>query len=183
MMKNDTDRIQRDANVRNLDNSDENRDPITDAPGAHPLGTGVGATGGGVAGAAIGAVGGPIGAAVGLAAGAVLGGLAGKGVAEQIDPTVEDAYWREEYGNRPYNNPDAPYESYQSAYRTGYEGFGRYPGRSYEEVESDLRRDYEAGQNENGLSWERAKQATRDAWERVKDTMSSDDDDSYRNLR
>ncbi|MGZ8901027.1 MAG: glycine zipper family protein, partial [Limisphaerales bacterium] len=43
-------------------NADANRDPITGAPGAHPVGTGVGATGGGAAGAAIGAaVGGPVG--------------------------------------------------------------------------------------------------------------------------
>ena len=33
--------------------TDANRDPITGAPGAHPVGTGVGATGGGAAGAAI----------------------------------------------------------------------------------------------------------------------------------
>ena len=34
--------------------TDANRDPITGAPGAHPVGTGVGAAGGGAAGAAIG---------------------------------------------------------------------------------------------------------------------------------
>src|SRR5438045_3041599 len=77
--------------------TDANRDPITGAPGAHPVGTGVGATGGALAGAAAGAVAGPIGAAVGLVAGAVVGGLAGKGVAEKIDPTVEDAYWKDNY--------------------------------------------------------------------------------------
>jgi hypothetical protein len=72
---------------------DANRDPITGAPGAHPVGTGVGATGGGAAGAAIGAaVGGPVGAAVGLAAGAIAGGLAGKGAAEAVNPTAEDGY-------------------------------------------------------------------------------------------
>ena len=40
---------------------DQNRDPISGAPGAHPLGTGAGAASGGVAGAAVGlAVGGPV---------------------------------------------------------------------------------------------------------------------------
>mgnify|MGYP003391712891 CR=1 FL=1 len=35
-------------------------------------------------------------ALVGTAAvGAIVGGLAGKGVAEMVDPTAEDAYWRE----------------------------------------------------------------------------------------
>lgn len=68
-----------------------NRDPISGALGAHPIGTGVGAAAGGVAaGAAIGSVAGPVGTAVGAAAGAIVGGLAGKGVAESIDPTVDD---------------------------------------------------------------------------------------------
>lgn len=180
-MKDDMDRIQRDVDDPELVARDENRDPISGAPGAHPLGTGVGAASGGVAGAAVGSVGGPVGAAVGMVAGAVAGGLAGKGVAEQIDPTVEDAYWREEYVNRAYINEGEPYELYEPAFRTGYEGFGRYQGRTYDEVEVDLQRDYESSRGNTGLSWERAKQATRDAWERVKDSVSSDD--SPRNPR
>jgi outer membrane lipoprotein SlyB len=114
-----------------------NRDPITGAIGAHPVGTGIGAAAGGAAvGAAIGAVAGPVGTAIGMAAGAIAGGLAGKGVAEKIDPTAEDAYWRTTYSSRSYVDKDTPYDIYQSAYRTGYEGFGRYAGKSYEEVES-----------------------------------------------
>ena len=50
---------------------DLNRDPITDEPGSHPVGTGVGATGGAVAGAAAGAIGWPVGMAVGGVVGAV----------------------------------------------------------------------------------------------------------------
>src|SRR5436190_2869250 len=80
-----------------------NRDPITGAPGAHPVGTGLGAAAGGMAaGAAAGSVAGPAGAAVGAAVGAVVGGLAGKGIAERIDPTVEEAYWADQYSREPY---------------------------------------------------------------------------------
>ncbi|MEP7261778.1 MAG: hypothetical protein ABI669_11275, partial [Usitatibacter sp.] len=80
-----------------------NKDPITGAPGAHPIGTGIGAAAGGMAaGAAVGTVAGPVGTVIGAAVGAVVGGLAGKGVAEKIDPTLEEAYWRENYVNRPY---------------------------------------------------------------------------------
>ena len=43
-----------------LPEGDSNLDPITGEPGAHPVGTGVGATGGALTGAAIGAVGGPV---------------------------------------------------------------------------------------------------------------------------
>src|SRR3954466_6598444 len=85
---------------------DSNPDPITGAPGSHPVGTGVGAAGGGAAGtwagAAIGgAGGGPVGAVVGGVAGAVAGafggGAAGKAVAENVDPTVERDYWSKNY--------------------------------------------------------------------------------------
>jgi uncharacterized protein YcfJ len=145
-----------------------NRDPITGAPGAHPVGTGIGAAAGGAAaGAAIGTVAGPVGTAVGMAAGAIAGGLAGKSVAEKIDPTVEDTYWRTTYISRSYVDKDSQYDIYQSAYRTGYEGYGRYPGKRYEEVESDLQRDYEKTRRTAGLEWSKAKHATKDAWLRL----------------
>ena len=146
--------------------TDANRDPITGTPGAHPVGTGIGATGGAAAGAAIGAVAGPVGAAVGLVAGAIAGGLAGKGVAEKMDPTAEDAYWRINYSKQKYVERDAAYATYQPAYRTGYEGRNRYPGKIYEEAEADLQRDYEKSRGTAGLSWDKAKSATRDAWNR-----------------
>lgn len=69
-----------------------NLDPITGAPGSHPIGTGIGATGGAAAGMAIGSmVAGPLGSAVGGAVGALAGGLAGKGVGEAVNPTAEVA--------------------------------------------------------------------------------------------
>src|SRR5687767_10858541 len=92
---------------------DANRDPITGAPGSHPVGTGLGAAAGGAAaGAAIGTVAGPVGTAVGMAAGAIVGGLAGKGIAEKIDPTVEDSYWRQNYASRPYVDKNNNYDVY-----------------------------------------------------------------------
>src|SRR5436190_17470052 len=81
----------------------EHRDPITNAPGAHPVGVGAGAGAAGVAGAAIGgAVAGPVGAFVGAAVGAFAGGLGGKAAAEAVNPTVEDDWWRENFSGRPY---------------------------------------------------------------------------------
>ena len=146
----------------------ENRDPITGTPGAHPVGTGIGAAGGAAAGAAIGtAVGGPIGAGIGIVAGAVVGGLAGKGAAEAVDPTAEDAYWRENYRTREYVSPQDKYETYRPAYRVGYEGYGRYQGQRYEEAEPALRSEYEQAAGTSALEWEKARRAARDAWERV----------------
>lgn len=147
---------------------DANRDPITGAPGSHPVGTGLGAVAGGAAaGAAVGSVAGPVGTAAGIVAGAVVGGLAGKGIAEKFDPTVEDGYWRENYRNRDYVTPNEEYAAFQPAYRTGYEGRQEYAGKTFEQAEPELRRDYEHCRGANCPGWDRAKHATRDAWNRV----------------
>jgi uncharacterized protein (TIGR02284 family) len=143
-----------------------NLDPITEAPGAHPVGTGVGATGGGVAGAAIGAVGGPIGAAVGLVAGALVGGLAGKATAERINPTVEEAYWRESYTREPYYEAGRSFDDYGPAYAYGWGATTTYPG-PFEEVEPALARDWDGRRGNSSLDWQQARPATRAAWDRV----------------
>ena len=103
-----------------------NRDPITKAPGAHPVGVGVGAAVGGAAagvgvavatGAAVGTAAGPVGTVVGAAVGAVVGGLAGKAVAEHYDPTVEDCYWRGNHTKESYYDKKYSYDDYSPAYR------------------------------------------------------------------
>jgi uncharacterized protein YcfJ len=102
--------------------TDSNADPITGEPGAHPVGVGVGtAVGGAAAGAAAGAMAGPVGTVAGAVIGGVAGGYAGKGVAESIDPTTEDAYWRENHANRSYFDQSHTYDDYAPAYRHGWE--------------------------------------------------------------
>ena len=69
-----------------------NADPITNAPGSHPIETGIGAAAAGAAtGMVAGAFTGPVGAAVGAAVGAVAGGLdelgeAAVGDRDRVDP-------------------------------------------------------------------------------------------------
>jgi len=147
---------------------DANRDPITGAPGSHPVGTGMGAAGAGAAGAAIGSLAGPIGTAVGAVIGAVAGGLAGKGIAEGINPTEEDAYWRENYRTRPYVGEGQSYDIYQPAYRYGWESGTRQGAKSFDEAETDLSRDWDTARGSSDMNWDRAKNATRDAWERAR---------------
>ncbi|HEX8524780.1 MAG TPA: hypothetical protein VF669_21185 [Tepidisphaeraceae bacterium] len=163
---------------RNTTNSpDANPDPITGAPGSHPVGTGVGAAGGGAAGAAIGAAvsgpAAPIGAAVGAVIGAVAGGLAGKGVAESVNPTAEEEYWRNNYSSRPYVDPNTSYDDLSPAYRYGWESKTQYQDRNFEDVETDLGSNWETRRGESRLSWDRAKHATRDAWDRVENKFRS----------
>ena len=46
---------------------------------------------------------------------------------EAVNPTAEDAYWRENYRNRPYFQPGADYDQYEPAYRYGYTAYTRIP--------------------------------------------------------
>lgn len=163
-----------DPNTSKTD-KDANPDPITGAPGAHPVGTGIGAAGAGAAGTAIGAaVGGPVGAVVGAVVGSVAGGLAGKGIAEKIDPTQEDAHWRESYAKEPYYERDYSYDDYAPAYRTGYSNYT--PGRKFEDSERDLEQHYNANRGSSRLTWDKAKRASRAAWDRVERTIPGDAD-------
>ncbi len=149
-----------------------NEDPITGEPGSHPVGTGIGDTlGGAAAGAAGGAVGGPVGAVIGAAVGAVAGGFGGKAVSESIDPTVEDAFWREQYRTRSYYDPTVGYETYQPAYRTGWESYD--PSMTFEEREAELRQRWEVENRDSNLSWNEAREAMRDSWSRIGDQYYS----------
>lgn len=168
-------------NSRTPDNrcKDANLDPITKTPGAHPVGTGLGAATGGVAGAAAAgalagtAVGGPVGAAAGLVVGAVVGGLAGKAVAEQIDPTAEDAYWREAHSKEPYYDRNRSYDNYAPAYRVGYQGRVKHQGKTFEDAETDLESDYGEQRGKSQLGWDKAKDATRAAWNRASSAIGN----------
>jgi hypothetical protein len=175
----------KDLNRQLKNDKSRNPDPITGAPGSHPVGTGIGAAvGGAAAGAAVGTVAGPVGTAVGAAVGAVVGGLAGKGIAEKIDPTREDAYWRENH-NRQAFAKNRPYDDFAPAYRVGYEGYGTYgaAGKTFEESEAELRRRYEAQNAE--LAWDDARLASQAAWQRFdsKPRAAAGDVDTYGNPR
>jgi len=144
--------------------------------GSHPVGTGVGAAVGGLAGAAatgavVGSTVGPVGTVVGAVAGAVVGGLAGKGIADLIDPAAEDKYWRDSYSTRPYVTPGATYDDYGPAYRYGVDSYDRYAGRRFDEIETDLGRDWDRAKGKSKLAWDNAKHATRDSWQRVSDAV------------
>src|SRR5688572_15531042 len=148
------------------EDKDLNRDPISDETGAHPVGTGLGATGGAVAGAAAGSLGGPLGAAIGGVVGAVVGGLAGKAAAEAVNPTAEEAHWRENYSREPYYEQGRSFDDYAPAYRLGLTGRTRYGG-DWDMVEPNLESEWESARGGSSLSWPEARPASRAAWDRI----------------
>jgi hypothetical protein len=148
--------------------ADLNRDPISGTTGAHPLGTGAGAASGGVAGARVGmAVGGPVGSMIGAAVGAVTGGLAGKSAAEAVNPTAEEAFWRETYVREPFYEKGRAYEYYAPGFRAGWEGRVRHDGRTFEAAEPELKANYNLTKTELDADWQDVRAAARAAWSRI----------------
>ena len=90
-------------------------------------------------------------------AGGAAGGLSGKAIAERIDPTVEDSYWRSSYSSRSYVDKGARYDDYGPAYRYGYEKYPRYHGRKFDNVQHELARDWERVKGASRLTWDQAK--------------------------
>jgi hypothetical protein len=144
-----------------------NADPITDAPGSHPIETGIGAAVAGAAGGmAVGAFAGPVAAAVGVAVGAVVGGYAGKGIGEMIDPTSEDTWLRDNFESRPYVVKGDKYEDFHPAYRYGALAEAKYGDAGIDLMDHQLQRDWEASK-ENTMPWTKAKGAVKDAYDRT----------------
>jgi hypothetical protein len=88
-----------------------------------------------------------------------------KGTNSETGWNDEDAYWRSNYRNRPYASGD--YDTYQPAYRYGYESAQRYQDRSWSDVETDLSQDWDRYEHRGQSTWEQVKDAVRDAWDRV----------------
>jgi uncharacterized protein (TIGR02284 family) len=152
----------------------QNLDPISQEPGAHPVGTGLGAAlGGAGAGAVAGAFGGPVGAVVGGVVGAVAGGLGGKAAAEAINPTDEEAYWRDNYHREPYFEAGRTFDDYGPAYRLGLEARGDYIG-TFDQTESRLATHWDVKKERSTLSWDQARLASRAAWNRVDMQLESE---------
>ena len=160
----------RDETGKPVSTDDKSR-PVAKGVGAAVGGVAGGVAGGAAAGAAAGGITGPVGAAAGAVAGAVVGAMVGKRAGKAADPAVEDQYWRDNYAGRPYIASGTTYDDYSPAYRYGTEAYSRYPGRRFDEVESDLGRDWPTARGNSSLEWEHAKHASRDAWQRMSDAI------------
>ncbi len=78
----------------------------------------------------------------------------------------DDSDFRADFDKR-YAASGASYDTYQPAYRYGYDiaSDPRYQGRSFDEVESDLRTDY--GRRYPNSKWEEMKDAIRSGWDKM----------------
>ena len=88
-----------------------------------------------------------------------------------VDSNAEEAYWRQNFVNRPYVTEGTSFTEYKPAYRYGADAHSRHPGKSFDEAEAELEQDWDRFKGTSSLTWDQAKLAARDAWHRVKDFM------------
>lgn len=137
---------------------------MSDPKKDHNLGAGAGAVGGAVAGAAVGSVAGPVGSVLGAIAGGVAGAKAGDALAEAVNPTEYMEHFERNFRTMPYYSTGRAWSDYQPAYRYGYDSYGRYRGRRFEEVENRLERGWHDARAGSRLVWAEARDAVRDGW-------------------
>ncbi|HUF66139.1 MAG TPA: hypothetical protein VMM17_09190 [Gemmatimonadaceae bacterium] len=80
---------------------------------------------------------------------------------------VEQTWWRDNYGSRPYVRADQPFDYSSPAYRYGYESGGMHSGRKWEEVEPELEKGWESARGSSRSTWQEMKDAVKDAWQHI----------------
>jgi uncharacterized protein (TIGR02271 family) len=130
------------------------------------IGEGVGGVAGAAAGAAVGSLAGPIGTAIGAIAGAVGGWWSGKAAADaasNIDATDDD-YYRQRFAESGGSSYDTARPAYQLGHVAGFNP--DYEGRSFDEVEPDLRRGWTGDVAASSGDWSNVRDYAREGFER-----------------
>jgi hypothetical protein len=85
---------------------------------------------------------------------------------DPVNPTVEDAYWREHFKTRAYASGDT-YDRWRAAYQYGWQSYTQHRGQTFDEVEPEMQLEWDNSKDGSLLTWDKAKDASRDAWTRV----------------
>lgn len=149
---------------------------MTDVKKDHSIGEGTGAGAGAIAGAVIGSAAGPIGTVVGAVAGAIGGSKAGGAIAEAVNPTAYNEHFQKSYNSASYYKADSTWNDYEPAYKYGYDQYGTYAGKKFEDVENDLARGWDSTKANSNLAWNDAKGAVKDGWHYIERAMPGDAD-------
>ncbi|MDK6076075.1 YsnF/AvaK domain-containing protein [Massilia varians] len=90
------------------------------------------------------------------------------GTTARSDLRDDDSYFRNHFTSN-YGSTGASYDDYAPAYSYGSQmaSSGRYTGRQWDEVESDLRTDWESRYSGGPSTWEKMKAAVRHGWDRM----------------
>jgi hypothetical protein len=156
-----------------------------DNVGGNLVGEGVGGVSGIATGAALGSLGGPVGTVIGALAGAIGGWWSGRAISEAAASYTDDddSHYQSHYKLTPSRTASAAgsaavagaaaggtgsYDDVRPAYQIGHIA-GRnpdYAGRSFDEVEGDLRRGWTSDVSTRHGEWDTVRHHARDAYER-----------------
>lgn len=163
----DTTRATESTTGRMASNAGDNLDS---GEAGRAVGEGVGGIGGLAAGAAIGSLVGPIGTVIGAVAGAVGGWWAGREVAETAEGYTSDAdtHYRNHFESEPATRGGfSSYDQARPLYQLGYVAAQNpdYAGRSFADVEPDLRRGWTPEMEKQYGSWDNARGTVSNAYD------------------
>jgi len=90
----------------------------------------------------------------------------------------DDTFFRSDW-DKNYSSLGGSYDDYAPAYRYGSESRGKYAGRNWDDVETDLRSDWDTKYAGSGVAstWEKFKAAVRHGWDKI--TPDMDDSDTH----
>lgn len=91
----------------------------------------------------------------------------GFGALAPDDWATDESYWREHWQMRPYVTASRGFDFYHPAYHYGHTAAGTHRGRSWDEVEGELRTGWDRYEHRGQSRWEDVKDAVRDAWHRA----------------
>ena len=140
---------------------------------ADEVGEAVGGISGVLTGAALGSLGGPLGTIIGGIAGAVSGWWAGRAISESAyHATHDDEFYR---GHHAGAGSERSYDDVRPAYQLGHVA-GRNPdyhGRTFDEVENDLRHGWSDDVSTRHGSWDQVRGYARDAFTRSRSSAAT----------
>jgi hypothetical protein len=93
---------------------------------------------------------------------------------EDLDPSLEEAYWRATYRSRSYADDSMPFDLYRPAYQYGWEARVLFRRSRWEDVEGLLERGWRRFGAASALGWATARLAVRDAWQRIDRVLADD---------
>ncbi len=81
------------------------------------------------------------------------------------DEAGEAAYWKEQYRNEPYFDPNYTFDDYEPAYRIGWEN--HLPDISFENAEGLMAANWEGARGWSRLDWDKARGAAKAGYHRM----------------
>ena len=101
-------------------------------------------------------------------------GTGSSGSLHVIDWGTEDLYWPHGFGGRPRSRAGRRHDYHRPAHRYGADSVAGHWGRSWSEVEPELRAAWDRYGHLGAQAWDDIKDAVRDAWNRVTRSHSRD---------